>query len=177
MRAAATAVLLLAAACGGAPATSPSDAGAVFLAPAGAAATPGHPADGITCDADEGSVLHIHTHLDVFVQGQRRLVPPDIGIVAGTCLSWLHTHDDTGVIHIESPVQRTFTLGDFFDIWGQPLSPTAVGPAQGDVRVLVNGAAWSGDPGAVTLDAHGQIQLDVGTPRAAVQTFDWPPGL
>src|SRR5437763_14718324 len=40
------------------------------------------------------------------------------------------------VVHVESPVQRTFTLGDFFAIWGQPLSPTRVGPASGSVNAF-----------------------------------------
>jgi hypothetical protein len=31
----------------------------------------------------------------------------------------MHTHDDTGVIHIESPDDRNFTIGESFDIWGQ----------------------------------------------------------
>ena len=47
----------------------------------------------------------------------------------GSCFFWLHTHTEDGVVHIESPVRRTFTLGDFFGIWQIPLSSSQVGPA------------------------------------------------
>ena len=52
-------------------------------------------------------------------------------VEGGRCLYWLHTHDSTGVVHIESPVQRGYTLGQFFDVWGRPLSATQVGPPPG----------------------------------------------
>ena len=37
-----------------------------------------------------------------------------------------HTHDDTGIGHIESPENRTFTLGEFFDIWGEKFSNSQI---------------------------------------------------
>ena len=48
--------------------------------------------------------------------------PIGVFVTSGSCFSWLHTHASDGIIHIESPVKRTFTLGDFFDLWSQPLS-------------------------------------------------------
>ena len=52
----------------------------------------------------------------------------------GQCIYWLHTHAPDGVIHIESPTQRIYTLGNFFDEWRQPLSANQVGGVdrQGD---------------------------------------------
>jgi hypothetical protein len=73
--------------------------------------------DGIQCNASEQLVFHNHAHLDIYVNGQRYKVTSQIGIVPGKCIYWLHTHDDSGIIHIESPVARNFTLGQFFDIW------------------------------------------------------------
>src|SRR5919197_3243555 len=59
--------------------------------------------------------LHIHVHLDVLVQGKPVTVPANVGInAAGGYLSPLHTHDDTRLIHVESPTNREFTLGEFF---------------------------------------------------------------
>ena len=101
------------------------------------AATAGQAIDGIGCQSSEQTVFHIHTHLTIFVNGQQRQVPAGIGIPgavaqqtqagpfvnSGSCFYWLHTHAADGIIHIESPVQRTFTLGEFFDEWGSRSAP------------------------------------------------------
>ena len=100
--------------------------------------------NGIPCDLGERLVFHIHAHVAIYANGQPLTVPYGIGIgkpwqvqqsteepfvVAGSCFYWLHTHTGDGIIHIESPVQRTFTLGDFFVIWGQPLSSSQAASA------------------------------------------------
>jgi hypothetical protein len=162
------------------------DGGAPVLAPAGDTAQ-SQAVDGITCDVNEQLLFHIHAHLQMYVDGMEKLVAAGVGIgpplqmvggivVGGSCFSWLHTHDTSGIIHIESPVQRTFTLGDFFDIWGQPLSSTSVGPARGSVTAFVDGVSWNGDPRTIPLAARTVIQLDVGAPLIAPQPFTWPPG-
>ncbi|HEX3460046.1 MAG TPA: hypothetical protein VHT49_04005 [Acidimicrobiales bacterium] len=176
---------------GAASSTTSTAANGSLLAPAGVTDTTS-PVDGISCNSTEQLVFHIHAHLAVYVDGALKLLPPGVGIgpplqfqqtsagpfvVSGTCFSWLHTHDSSGVIHIESPVQRIYTLGDFFDIWGQPLSATQVGPAQGTVTAVVNGAAFAGSPRDIPLDAHNVIQLDVGSTLPAFQPFTFPAGL
>jgi hypothetical protein len=70
----------------------------------------------------EGTDLHFHAHLDVIVNGQAVAVPAGIGIEGTTGVSSMHTHDLGGVIHIESPTQGTFTLGQFFAEWQVPLT-------------------------------------------------------
>ena len=146
------------------------------------------PVDGIRCDSSEALLFHIHAHLAIVVNGTEKLIPGGVGIgpplsmqndfvTGGSCFSWLHTHDETGIVHIESPIQRRYLLGDFFDIWGQPLSATQVGPAQGAVTAYLNGTVFNGDPRTIPLDAHGLIQLDVGTPLAAPQPFTFPQNL
>jgi hypothetical protein len=151
----------------------------------------GTPVDGIQCQGSEQILFHIHAHLTVYVNGAARQVPYGIGIpgaqvsgtpvgpyvAAGSCFYWLHTHAADGIIHIESPVVRTYTLGDFFDIWGQKLSPTQVGPAIGAVTALYNGRVFRGDPRNVPLTKHAQIQLDVGRPLVAPAMIRFPPGL
>ena len=150
-------------------------------------ATAGRAIDGIGCDTSEQTLFHIHTHLTIFVNGQQRQVPAGIGIPgavaaqtqagpfidSGSCFYWLHTHAADGIIHIESPVQRTYTLGEFFDEWGQPLSPAQVGPAHGKVTVIVNGQVFKGNPRDVPLGSHENLQLEVGTPLVAPETIDW----
>ena len=93
---------------------------------------------------------------------------------AGGCLYWIHTHDGSGVIHIEAPdiappQGGPFTLGMFFDIWGQPLERNNVGGLAGPVAAYVNGTKYDGDLHAIPLGAHQQIVLVIGTPsmRAA----------
>ena len=123
----------------------------------------GQPVNGIECLGSEQLKFHDHAHLSIFVDGAQRTVPAFIGIAPdGSCLYWLHSHTPDGVIHMESPVQRSFTLGDYFDIWGQPLSSTQVGPAKGTVTAFVDGKRFNGDPRTIKLAEHANIQLDVG---------------
>ena len=150
-------------------------------------ATAGQAIDGISCNTSEQTVFHIHTHLTIFVNGQQRQVPAGIGIPgavaqqtpggpfvdSGTCFYWLHTHAADGIIHIESPVERTFTLGEFFDEWGQPLGPSQVGPAHGKVTVIVNGKVFTGNPRDVPLGSRENLQVEVGTPLVAPETINW----
>jgi hypothetical protein len=156
-----------------------------------AASVTGQKVDGIGCQTMEQTLFHIHAHLTVFVNGTARQVPAAIGIPGaqaqttaagsfveqGTCFYWLHTHAADGIIHIESPVQRTYTLGNFFDEWGQPLSASRVGPASGHVVALYNGQVFKGDPRDIPLTAHAQIQLEVGTPLVAPEQITFPQGL
>jgi hypothetical protein len=160
------------------------------LADTSTAAT-GQPVDGISCQTGEQTVFHIHAHLTIFVNGAARQVPAAIGIPgaqatqtaqgpfieSGTCFYWLHTHAPDGIIHIESPVHRTYTLGNFFDIWGQPLGPDQVGPAQGHVVAIYNGQVYQGNPRDIPLNAHAQISLQVGTPLVEPEQITFPNGL
>lgn len=160
------------------------------LAGLGLAAT-GAEVDGILCNASEQLLFHIHAHLTIFVNGSPRQVPAAIGIpraryqptpqgnviVSGKCFYWLHTHAADGIIHIESPVKRTYTLGDFFDEWGQPLGPHQLGPQSGHVVAIYNGKAYVGNPRDIPLNAHAQIQLEIGTPLIAPEQIRFPSGL
>ena len=154
-------------------------------------AVTGKPVDGISCQTSEQTIFHIHAHLTIFVNGAPRQVPAAIGIPgaqsqntpqgtfigSGNCFYWLHTHAADGIIHIESPVQRTYTLGEFFNEWGQPLSAHQVGPATGTVTALYNGQVYRGSPQDIPLNAHAQIQLDVGKPLIAPGHITFPNGL
>jgi hypothetical protein len=148
--------------------------------------------DGIPCGTIEQLAFHVHAHLTIFVSGRQRRVPAGIGIgtprtvaptplgafvTGGTCFSWLHTHAADGIIHIESPVQRAFTLGDFFDVWKQPLGRRRVGPATGRVTAFLDGRPYHGDPRDLPLTRHAEIQLDIGDPRVAPVSVGFPPGL
>ncbi|HEY5984872.1 MAG TPA: hypothetical protein VIV12_00615, partial [Streptosporangiaceae bacterium] len=142
--------------------------------------------DDVACQRTEQAAYHIHQHLAIFVNGTQKTVPAGIGIPGGKpvqgyvpggkCLYWLHTHDTSGVIHVESPTQRKYTLGQFFDIWGWPLTTSQVGRGTGKVTTYVNGKQFSGDPNSITLTPHEVIQLDVGK-VVPPRPFQFPPGL
>lgn len=145
---------------------------------------------GITCDTGEhvaGGDHHYHAHLEILYQGNEITVPAQTGIPADAvtpCIYWLHTHDSTGVIHIEVPAAKDhgFTLGQFFDIWGQKLSPTQVGTFKADasnqIKIWVDGQPYTGNPRNIVLKAHEQIVIEVGPPFVdPPPTFTFPSGL
>ena len=143
------------------------------------------PVDGIPCETAEAAVLHVHSHLAIFDRGVQVQVPAFLGMASLSptqgCLYWIHTHDYSGIIHIEAgsvaaPNGRNYTLGNLFDIWGQPLSRTQVGLFTGPVTAFVNGAPYNGDLAAIPLRSHQQIVLEVGTPVVPPPNYVFPLG-
>lgn len=148
----------------------------------------GQPVDGIEGSSREMLAVHVHAHLALFVKSQQIAIPYGIGIVkpfqasngfvgVGNGIYWLHTHDATGIIHIESPDHRVYTLGMFFDIWGRTLSARDVAGQQGVVRAFVDGKAYTGNPRNIVLGAHTLITLEVGDPIVPPPVYLFPPGL
>ncbi len=125
--------------------------------------------DGIPCETQEYSTYHVHAHLDVFVNGQRNAVPAGIGIPQNKCLFWMHTHSDDGIIHIESPKERQFTLGEFIDIWKATSSSPP--PSNGDPIIFVNGAPITTKLQDTILNAHDEIVLAYGGAPSQVPSF------
>ena len=141
---------------------------------------------GLPALSQEGTALHIHQHLDVFVNGRRVVVPAGIGIdEVAQFISPLHTHDPSGIVHVESPDIRTFTLGQFFGVWGVRLTPRCLGGycAAGArrLRVYVDGKPVPGDPRLVVLEPHEEIVVAFGTaaqlPRPLPSSYEFPAGL
>jgi hypothetical protein len=126
-------------------------------------------------------VQHIHAHLDIFVNGRSAAVPANLGIdYVVSQLSPLHTHDESGVVHIEAQDLQTFTLGQLFTEWGVALNArclaTFCAPAT-PVSAYVNGAAFAGDPSSLVLHRHDEIALVAGAPPTPIPTqFDFPRG-
>jgi len=138
----------------------------------------GQVVDGVPCLAEESPQHHIHVHLQILYDGAVVPVPAGIGvgrpwgvdstgfIATGACFSWLHGHDATGVVHITTPEEKSFTLGQLFEVWGQPLAPGAALGYDGSLVVLVNGERVDGDPRAVMLKNLQNILLELGEPPA-----------
>lgn len=185
------ATALVLAACGGGPSAhdpaivgTPGTQGALaWPAPTNAAAAVR--AAGLHMLSSEGQVEHIHVHLDVIVNGQAVVVPAGIGIDQSTQqISPVHTHDASGIIHIESPTVTNYTLGEFFSEWAQPLTATNLGPIQAtsaeELRFYVNGHKYTGDPANIVLQAHQEIAAIAGPPgtlTAPPSSYTFPSGL
>lgn len=139
--------------------------------------------DGIQCNAFEQLLFHIHAHLDIIINGQYFLVPAQTGIT-DRCFYWLHTHDETGVIHIESPVNRDFTLGQFFDIWNKKFTNNQifnyVANGNNPLTVYVNGTKVPNGTNFrdIKLSAHEEIAIVYGSPPSNVPSrYNFAEGL
>jgi hypothetical protein len=135
---------------------------------------------------DMNLTLHTHQHLDIFVHGKPITVPANLGISsAPKFLSPLHTHDATGVIHVESPTIETFTLGQFFDVWGVRFTSRCLGAdcAKGKdkIQVFLNGKLFKDDPRRLPLLQHQEIVVTFGNakelPRTIPASYTFPAGL
>jgi hypothetical protein len=123
----------------------------------------GQPIDGLTCGAEMATALHYHVYFAMYANGQQINIPANTGIVQtaqGTCLYPVHVHpENANIIHIESPEVRTFTLGQVFDIWTQPLSQNQVLSYRADSHHPITYEVF---------DAHGHLGKVTGDPRALV---------
>jgi hypothetical protein len=136
---------------------------------------------GLNALTNEGEVVHIHQHLDIYVNGKKVTVPSQIGIYDGQFLTELHTHDASGIMHVESPTKRTFDLAQFFGVWGVRLTPSCVGGYCKELtpwRLYVDGKPYQGDPRALELKAHQEIAIVIGTPPKVIPSkYKFPAGL
>lgn len=139
---------------------------------------------GLSVLTAEGTEDHYHAHLDVFQDGTAVSVPAGIGFTVdssgqATGISALHTHDTSGVLHVEAPVKGdTFTLGQALTEWGVTDGPTSNTIAgQTGWHVAVDGKDAGTNPAAVVLAAHQEIALYHGTaPANLPTTFSFPAG-
>jgi hypothetical protein len=169
----------------------------IFLGPSVAAYLKGDTIAGIKCDVGEQGNTHFHTHLDLYVNGQPVQVDPNVGRQDPACFYWLHTHDVDGVIHVEAPSNGTYTVGQFFQIWGKPLSATNLmgnkvdathqltiyvytpdnstlqQDSQGNITVTPPSdlKPYTGDPAKIQLQPHELIVIEYGTPVVPPQPY------
>lgn len=137
---------------------------------------------------------HIHAHLSIFLNGQQLAIPAAIGaknpkfltdsrwpdgfVVGGDCYYGIHVHDTSGEVHVEAPTPGTFTLGEFFGIWGQPLSYQNIAGITGlPIVVYVNDGTnlrqFTGDLGSIELVSHREITVQIGTAITSIPTYAW----
>ncbi len=139
----------------------------------------GGPVDGIECLANMPEDYHVHSYVGIYLNGELLAVPQSVGMVSSPrCYYAIHTHDHSGQVHVESSAPGTFTLGQMFNIWGQPLSDTNVAGLTGnpvEVFVVENGAVTEVESnwGAIELTSKKMIHIVVGTRPAELRNITW----
>jgi hypothetical protein len=143
---------------------------------------------GLVPERFEHLEYHVHSHLDLFVNGRRVKIPAAVGInihdpgvhsgklpdgslgygsakCLRACISPLHTHADYGLLHTESATPTPNRLGQFFVEWGVRLDRRCVGGycKPDSIRVYVNGKLFGGDPRTILLENHTEITIAVGS--------------
>jgi hypothetical protein len=180
---------------------TPTVATAPFAAPTGvtltdtappwplpADATPSIAAAGLSVLNAEQLAVHYHVHLDIIANGAEVTVPAGVGFVLDhgtpTGITVLHTHDTSGVVHIESAAPKRYALGQFFTEWGVVLDSTQLGGLHTDdahvLQTYVNGHRFTGDPGTIRLKRHLEIALwygPAGQKPVVPKTYHFPAGL
>jgi hypothetical protein len=146
---------------------------------------------GLTAERHEFFLYHVHAHLDVYVDAHHLRIPSGIGInindpgvqrgrlpdgtiayggiseCANPCISPLHTHDDTGIIHTESKRTKPNRLGQFFTEWNVRLDAGCVDgfcKPKTRIAVYVNGKLYRGNPREITLTNFKEIAIAIGKP-------------
>jgi hypothetical protein len=145
----------------------------------------GQPVGGVNCGPVNTTFQHF-THLSIFVDGQQIALPGMVGIERDAsnnlvCVYNVHTHtgDHSGRIHTEGPTQTTYTLGQFFQIWGMPLQTDNVaGITSAEltaVYIIENDTvtAFDGDPATIELTNRRHIALVLGSAITEVPVYTW----
>lgn len=155
----------------------------------------GQPVAGIACQPSPGSVQRITARLTIYINGQPAALPVGIGSVAPSqpgvaslasngktaCLYALHTLESDNLVHVDAPNNRIYTLGDFFAIWGQPLSRSRIADystsntqallfdvfdASGHMQTITS------DPGPISLMEHETIVIRYNSPTIHPTPFN-----
>lgn len=144
----------------------------------------GQPVGELECLESIPSGFHEHAHLSVFLNGEALAVPNHVGIVALSpteeCQYQLHTHNATGMLHMHAETPTSFTLGQFFAIWGEPLERDNVAGLM-DMPVVVyitddgadSASVYEGELGAIELISHREITFQIGTEITEIPQFTW----
>ena len=146
----------------------------------------GAPIDGMRC-AGERSVGSA-AHIEIFVADHVVIVPAGIGLappirqrgphlLIGRCAYPVRTVDPTGLVLSAS--DRSYTLGQLFAVWGQPLGQYVVAGFHASpherVRVFVDGRLWQGGPADVPLARHSQVTIELGPYVPPHSSYLFPP--
>ena len=158
----------------------------------------GQPINGVACAPTMSNNYHVHVFVGIYDNGVYVAVPDTIGMfdahkeppngftIYAKCYYDIHTHDASGIVHVESPdpnhvsIKGTiFDTSQLFTEWGITVDPNHFGPFTGPLRVYTSGQVyrggpgngvvyrstytqWTGDPNAIPLYSHEVIFFEVG---------------
>jgi hypothetical protein len=117
--------------------------------------------------SDTAGALHHHVQMYIYVDGNPVVIPMNIGL-SSQAASPLHTHDTTGLVHVES-ADPNFqpVLGQFMDVWGVYFTNTCLGDQCNEgnkqLRVFLNGQQYVGDPTLMPLTDLTAVVITFGT--------------
>lgn len=135
----------------------------------------------LRCLATEGEAMHIHSHLSIMINKQLVSVPTHIGVNTNkNCIDAVHTHDGDGLIHVESPAKKDFTLGDFFAVWDKPFSQAQILEskvnAEYGLKLYIDGKESSNFDSTILKD-HQELFIDyyrlADGPDSMPQPYQW----
>jgi len=134
------------------------------------------------CVVNPPQTYHVHSHLSIILNNEALAIPQYVGAApSGSthCFYPIHTHDSSGKIHVESTAAGTFTLGNLFDIWKQPLTntdiagisglPIEIYVTEGGVVTKVEEADWKN----IELKDHREVTIGVGTTITEIPNITW----
>lgn len=134
----------------------------------------GAPIDNVNCLKNED--YHIHVHLSIIFNSNLIQIPAGIGLTG--CAYEIHTHDVTGVIHVETSSFKKFTLGEFLSVWGVTAGANNFDDLVGEVSVFINDSGnlskWEGNINDVEFIPHREITIFVGPVSNSVVQISWP---
>ncbi len=91
---------------------------------------------------DMATQFHIHPEISIIIDGVEQEIPPNIGVKQNS-MTAIHTHEGGGLIHVEAPIKKDFTIGDFFAVWGKTFTRDqildSVVDTSYEITVIVNG--------------------------------------
>lgn len=126
---------------------------------------------------------HVHAVLRIYVEGKQVEVPSQIGIDQQEgYLAPLHTHDNSGIIHMEATEPYPFKLSQFFTVWGVKFTNTQLGAYKAgggkELALYANGTKVP-RPTEYMMKPHDRLVLNYGNPKTFVKefAFTFPGGL
>jgi hypothetical protein len=136
---------------------------------------------GLVPETAESLQYHVHAHLSIVQNNEALAVPQYVGAAESGnthCFYPIHTHDQSGKIHVEAPAPALFTLGQLFAIWGQPLETSNVGGITGmPIVVYVTDAGVvtkeTGDWHNIELKSHREVTIQIGTAITEIPNYTW----